>query len=176
MSTVEAIEQRLDAGWVDEFASRWLDAWNSHQPDQLLELMTEDIVYDDSAWPKTMRGHADVREFVTHAWRAFPDMTFEVSGGPYVHPTRPEAAFQWRGRATQTGRIDPPGVAPTGRRWELEGADFHTYRDGKVARLVIVFDMADAMRQLGSLPEPGSRGERVAVALANLQTRFRRKT
>jgi predicted ester cyclase len=136
--------------------------------------MTEDIVYDDSGWPKTMRGHADVREFVEHAWRAFPDMTFEEVAGPFLHPTRAQASFQWRGWGTHTGPIDPPGVAPTGRRWETEGADFHTYRDGKVARLVIVFNAVDVMRQLGSLPEPGSAGERVAVALGNLQTRFRR--
>jgi steroid delta-isomerase-like uncharacterized protein len=175
MSTVEATQQGIDAGWVSDFGTRWLAAWNSHQPDQVLELMTEDIVYDDSAWPRTMRGHADVREFVDHTWRAFPDMTFELIGGPYLHPAQPEAAFHWRGWATHTGPIDPPGVAPTGRRWEVEGVDFHTYREGKVARLVIVFNMADAMRQLGALPAPGSRSERFAVALGNLQTRFRRK-
>ena len=44
--------------------------------------------------------------------------------------------------------LDPPGLAPTGKRMEFDGADFHEYRDGKVARLRIVFDMAAGMRQL----------------------------
>src|SRR3954453_22922587 len=69
--------QAADAAWVEEFAQRWLDAWNSHEQDRLLGLMTEDIVYDDSAWPTQMRGHSDVREFLDHTWRALPDLRFE---------------------------------------------------------------------------------------------------
>ncbi|MDV6279152.1 nuclear transport factor 2 family protein [Rhodococcus jostii] len=48
--------QKLDPAWVDEFVERWGNAWNAHDPAQLLELLTDDIVYHDSAWPKTMRG------------------------------------------------------------------------------------------------------------------------
>ena len=84
------------------------------------------------------------------------------------------AAFWWRGTATNTGRIEPPGLAATGKRIEIEGADFHEYRDGKIARLQIVFDMADMMVQLGVLPAPGSRGEKMVTTLGNLQTRLRR--
>lgn len=43
--------QAFDHAWAEEFAGRWEAAWNSHQPERLLELMTHDIVYDDSAWP-----------------------------------------------------------------------------------------------------------------------------
>jgi hypothetical protein len=54
----------FDLDFLTGFAERWEAAWNSHQPDRVLELMTDDIVYDDSAWPRTMRGHGDVREFL----------------------------------------------------------------------------------------------------------------
>ena len=87
--------------WIRDFATRWLDAWNSHEVDRLLALMSEDIEYRDDAWPKPMRGHADVREFVEVSWRAMPDMTFELLAGPYVIPGEPRAAFHWRGWATQ---------------------------------------------------------------------------
>jgi steroid delta-isomerase-like uncharacterized protein len=167
--------QTIDAAWVEEFAQRWADAWNSHEPERLLALMTEDIVYDDSAWPRTMRGHADVREFLDFTWRAFPDMRFEATDGPYLVPGEPKAAFYWRGMATHQGPIDPPGIPATGKRMEFEGADFHEYRDGKVAGLRIVFDMADCMRQLGALPQPGSRGEKAMAALARVQARLRRR-
>ena len=96
--------------WAEEFAEKWLAAWNSHQPERLLELMTEDIVYDDSAWAETMRGHGDVRRFLEYTWRAFPDMTFEPVGGALIGADGPRAAFWWRGRATNTGPIDPPGL------------------------------------------------------------------
>jgi steroid delta-isomerase-like uncharacterized protein len=164
----------IDRAFVEEFAERWLEAWNSHDAEKVLAMMAEDIVYDDSAWPRTMRGHADVRTFLEHTWTAFPDLRFEPIDGPYLDSRAPKASFYWRGYATHLGPIDPPGLAPTGRRMEIEGGDFHEYREGKLVRLRIVFDMARAMRQLGALPEPGARAERLAVGLANLQRRLRR--
>ena len=171
MAETTAVET-VGSEWVEEFAQRWLAAWNSHEPEGLLELMTEDIVYDDSAWPETMRGHADVRRFLDYTWTAFPDMTFE-SAGP-AHLAAGAAAFWWRGQATNTGPIDPPGLPPTGKHVQFQGADFHEYRDGKVARLRIVFDMADLTRQLGLLPDRGSAAEKALVAAQRLRARVRR--
>ena len=161
----------VDPAWMDDFLQRWTEGWNGHREEPLLKLMTPDIVYDDSAWPRTMRGHADVREFLGHTWRAFPDLRFELVDGPFLHPSAPQAAVHWRGFATHSGPIDPPGVPPTGRRVEFTGFDFHQYRDGKVARLVITFDMADIARQLGLLPAPGSAGEKAMAALARARTK-----
>jgi steroid delta-isomerase-like uncharacterized protein len=166
----------LDRQWVDDFAHRWEDAWNSHQPDRLLGLMAEDIVYDDSAWPTTMVGHADVRAFLDSSWRAFPDLRFEMLDGPFLAPGEPKASFWWRGTGTFTGPLDPPGFAPTGDRIEFEGADFHEYRDGRVARLRIVFDMLDVARQLGTMPKPGTRVEQVAAAAQRLGVKVRRRS
>ena len=45
----------------------------------------------------------------------------------------------------------------------MEGGDFHLYRDCKLVRLRIGFEMADVMRQLGALPQARSRGERLAM-------------
>ncbi len=175
MTQQDVRTEAIDAAWVRDFADQWLAAWNSHEPERLLALMTDDIVYDDTAWPTTMRGHADVRAFVEHAWTAMPDMRFELRDGPYVHPSEPKAAFWWNGYATHTGQLDPPGLAPTGKALTFDGADFHEYRDGKVARLRIVFDMADAMRQLGVLPAPGGREERLMAKAANVRGRFARR-
>ena len=160
-----AAEATPSIGWIREFVEHWLDAWNSHDADRLLALMTEDIEYRDDSWHKTMHGHTDVREFLAATWRAIPDMTFELLAGPYVIPGEPRAAFHWRGWGTHTGPLDPPGFAPTGRRWELDGVDFHEYRDGRVSKLRIAFDMMSVSRQLGLLPEIGSRAER-ALAMA----------
>jgi steroid delta-isomerase-like uncharacterized protein len=149
--------------WIREFTQRWLEAWNSHEVDRLLALMTGDIEYRDDSWHKTMRGHADVREFLDATWRATPDMTFELLAGPYVIPGEPRAAFHWRGWGTHTGLLDPPGFAPTGRGWELDGVDFHEYRYERVCKLRIAFDMMTASRQLGLMPDAGSNAERALV-------------
>jgi steroid delta-isomerase-like uncharacterized protein len=151
--------------WIRDFTPRWLEAWNSHEVERLLALMTEDIEYRDDSWPKPMRGHADVREFLEAIWRATPDMTFELLTGPYVIPGEPRAAFHWRGWGTHAGLLEPPGFAPTHRRWQLDGVDFHEYRDGRVCKLRIAFDMMSASRQLGLMPAAGGRAER-ALAMA----------
>jgi len=121
--------------WLRDFMVRWQGAWNSHEIDRVLALMTEDVEARDDAWPKLMRGHADVREFLEAIWRAMPDMTFELLGGPYVIPGEPRVAVHWRGWATLAGLLEPPGFAPTGRRWELDGGDFYEFRDGRVCQV-----------------------------------------
>jgi steroid delta-isomerase-like uncharacterized protein len=169
MAQKTATAPGLDPAWLEDFLERWEAAWDSHQPDRVLELMTDDIVYDDTAWPTTMRGHGDVREFLEYTWRGLPDAHFEAIDGPYLLPRESKASFFWRGTGTHTGPIDPPGLAPTGKSVEFYGADFHEYRDGKVARLRIVFDMADLMTQLGVLPPSGSRQERMLAKLTNVK-------
>src|SRR5436190_17446693 len=47
--------------WIRDFLLQWQDAWNSHEVERVLALMTEDVEYRDDSWPKPMRGHADVR-------------------------------------------------------------------------------------------------------------------
>jgi steroid delta-isomerase-like uncharacterized protein len=165
----------VDRAFLDEFIPRWEAAWNSHNPDRLLELMTEDVVYDDSGWPRTMRGHGDVREFLAFTWRALPDLEFHAVEGPFIAPDEPKAAFYWRGTGTLTGPIDPPGFAPTGATCEFEGFDQHEYRDGKVSRLRIVFDMMDLSRQLGLFPQQGSRAEKAAAAAQRLGVQIKQR-
>ncbi|ANS31120.1 hypothetical protein WSS_A35808 [Rhodococcus opacus M213] len=166
--------QKLDPAWVDEFAERWGNAWNAHDPAQVLELLTDDIVYDDSAWPKTMRGKADVREFLDHGWRAFPDLTFELIAGPHIAGDGPRAAYWWKATATHQGPIDPPGIPATGKHIDFDGVDIHEYRDGKIAKLRIIVNMNDIATQLGILPEPGSTAEKIMVGMQKLRSRFTR--
>jgi steroid delta-isomerase-like uncharacterized protein len=169
-----ATQGPVDRAWLDDFLARWEEAWDSHDVDRVLAHMTDDIVYEDSAWPRQMRGHADVREFLEYVWTGMPDAHFEAIDGPYLHTDEPKVSFYWRGTGTNTGRTDPPGLAPTGKSIEFYGADFHEYRDGKVARLRIVFDMADLMRKYGVLPAAGSREERMMAKATNLRGRFSR--
>ncbi len=164
---------------IRELVASWLDAWNSHDSDRVLNFLTDDVEARDDSWPRPMRGHDQVREFLEALWRAVPDMTFELLDGPYVIPDEPRASFHWRGTGTFTGRMDPPGFAPTGRRWEIDGADFHEYRDGRISRLRVVFDLMSVSRQLGVMPAAGSRAERAMAAaqrgLVSAQQMYRQR-
>jgi steroid delta-isomerase-like uncharacterized protein len=171
----ETAEEALSIEWIGAFVERWLGAWNSHRADRVVSLMIEHVEVRDDSWPRTMHGHAEVREFLEALWRAVPDMTFELLDGPYVIPGEPRASFHWRGFGTFTGRMDPPGFAPTGRRWDVDGADFHEYRDGRIARLRVAFDMMALARQLGVMPATGSRGERAMAAAQRWTTRVQQQ-
>lgn len=171
----EATQARtIDAAWADEFAERWANAWNSHNTERVLEFLTDDIVYDDSAWPETMRGKAAVREFLDHTWRAFPDQTLEAFGRAHVAADGPRAAFWWTGHATHRGPIAPSGIPATGKRIETEGAEFHEYRDGKIARLRVVFDINELAMQLGVVPKSGSVAEKMMIGMLKLRSHFKR--
>jgi hypothetical protein len=51
--TVSAAPTSIE--WIRAFVPRWLEAWNSHEADRLVALMTDDIEYRDDSWHKMMR-------------------------------------------------------------------------------------------------------------------------
>jgi steroid delta-isomerase-like uncharacterized protein len=164
----------ISRAFVEEITQRWYDAWNSHDADRAIACLADDIVYDFSGWPTTMHGHTQVRACIEATWRAFPNLHLKLVGGPYLDPDGPRSACYWRGSATHEGLLDPPGLAPTGRRIALEGAELYEFRDGMIVRLRDIWDSGDVARQLGVSPATGSRAERFTMALANLGTRIRR--
>ena len=173
-SSVHTTDARSPPGSSD-FIGRWEDGWNSHVPERLLALMTEDIEYEDSAWPTVMHGHADVRAFLDVGLDArMPDLRFEMVAGPFVGVSdAPSAAFYWRGTGASPGRWTRPASRRPGKPLEFYGADFHEYRDGRVV------PAADRVRQHGrgaaggAAAAAGSRADRAGAAAQRLAMRVR---
>jgi steroid delta-isomerase-like uncharacterized protein len=156
------------------FVERYMAAWNGCDTDAMAQLITEDIVWADPALPEPARGVAAVQEFMRASLRAFPDLHFSEPDPPALAATGPLVLWAWRMEGTHSGRIDPPGFAPTGRRIRVDGVDQWTMRDGRIALYGAFYDMNDLARQLGIVPAPGSRAERGMAALQRLQARFAR--
>ena len=176
MTAGETEPPAVDESFVQDMLARGREAFNAHDAERLVALMTEDVVIDHSAWPTTMRGRAPVRSFYNdYLWKAFPDLRLEPEDGPFLHPHAPRVAMAWRAFGTHTGPIQPPGFAPTGKRMEVSVREIAEFRDGPISRLQIVVDMAAVLRQLGVLPAPGSRAERGIAALQRLQIRMSRR-
>ena len=148
---------------------------NEHDIGKLPEIFTEDVEFQDDAWPKLMKGHADVEEFISALWRAMPDLHFELAEGPYVSDDGRHAAARVRISGTLTGPIDPPGFAPTGSRVTTEFAAFYEVEDGRIKRERVILNMNDVGNQIGALPAPGSRGEKVGVLMQRLAARWIRR-
>jgi steroid delta-isomerase-like uncharacterized protein len=164
----------LDERFAREFAERYVDAWNSHDADRIEPLVTADVVWLDPALPAPVRGVEEVKEFMRAAWVAFPDLHF-TPGPMWLDPHEDSMSWAWRMEGTHGGPLDPPGFAPTGRRIDVDGIDVGDFEDGRIGRYRAYYDMADLARQLGVMPPPGSRGERVGVMLQRAQARFARR-
>jgi steroid delta-isomerase-like uncharacterized protein len=168
----------LDEQFAREFSERYIAAWNSHDADQIEPLVTRDVVWLDPALAEPARGVEEVKEFMRTSWSAFPDLRFSP-GMMWLDPHEESMTWAWRMQGTHTGPLEPPGFAPTGRRIDIDGIDVWDFDEGRIARYRAYYDMSLVARQLGLMPTPGSRFERVGVALqragARAQARFARR-
>jgi steroid delta-isomerase-like uncharacterized protein len=138
-------------------------------------IFTEDIEFQDDAWPEEMRGHADIERFFTALWRAVPDLRFELVEGPYLSEDGRHAAARVRVEGTTTGPFDPPGFAPTDSPVTAEFAAFYELEGERIKRERVILDMNDVGIQMGAAPAPGSRGDKLAVAMQHLTARWMRR-
>ena len=61
--------------WAEDFFERYVSAWNSRQPEGLLELMTDDIVWDDVTHPLCpVSGKAATANIYSGILDAIPDI------------------------------------------------------------------------------------------------------
>ena len=164
----------LERSFIEDFGHRWLEAWNRYDGEALAQLCTEDVEFTDPA-VGTVRGRPPVADWVRTCAGAFPDYRFEEPEPAYLSSDRPKAIVPWRMLGTNTGPIDPPGFAPTGRAFALDGVDHWWFRDGLVERYRADYDLNGLLRQLGLVPMPGSRAERAMVRLQRAGARVRRR-
>lgn len=103
---------------------RFADAWNRHDLDALMSMMTDDCVFDASAGPDVeghrSQGQQAVRAAYAAVFAAFPDAHW-ADARHFAAGTR--GVSEW----TFTGtRAD-------GTRVAVHGCDLLTFRDGRIA-------------------------------------------
>jgi steroid delta-isomerase-like uncharacterized protein len=163
---VESIE------WLREFADRYGAAWNALDPQGVVACVAEDVVWEDPALPTPARGRDEVAAFVRSSGVAFPDLNFAEPGEAAISEDRLVVYAPWRMTGTNTGPIDPPGLAPTGRRVDIEGIDVWQFRGGLIWRYRAVYDFAEVSRQLGLMPPRGGRAENLMVRAQRLRAKL----
>ena len=105
---------------LDDFAA----AWNRHDPNAILSMMTEDCVFEASRGPDVkgtiFTGQADVRRGIEEVFAAFPDARWN---DPKHFIAGDRGVSEWV--LTATG--------PDGAHVEVQGCDVFTFRNGKIA-------------------------------------------
>jgi steroid delta-isomerase-like uncharacterized protein len=162
----KAARDELSPEFAYEFCSTYTEAWNSHDPERLVALVTDDIVWHDPVRPEAAHGHEEVRAYLRSTWRAMPDLHFTpVDDQVYLSSDRRRVAAPWDARATLLGPLDPPGFAPTNSPVEMKGVDLMEFRGEQACRITTIYDAFSLARQIGAAPEPGTRNERIGVML-----------
>jgi steroid delta-isomerase-like uncharacterized protein len=114
---------RSDADLL-ELLNRFADAWNQHDLDALMSMMTDDCVFDASAGPQVHGQRSEKKQAVRAAYaavfEAFPDAHW-ANAGHFVAGNR--GVSEWTFSGTQKD----------GTRVEVTGCDLFSFRDGKIA-------------------------------------------
>ena len=144
----------VDPGVAQAFYDRWLDAWNQDDIDRVLAIVTDDFVLSSPTTRLTgmqVESAAGIRDYIGYIRRAYPDLIFEQTGPPMFDLTQPIVGFAWVGHATFSGRMDPPGIEGTGRRFDFCGTEVFTFRGKRACHLQASYDLLRTLRQNGLL-------------------------
>ena len=126
-------------------AEKWIAAWNSHNPDRMLSLFTEDVVYEDVAFGEVSHGTAELRKFFVSEIEGVPDLELKLLG---ANIQGGHGTIEWMFSGTDKG------VFKTGKKFSVRGVSVIDMREGKISRNLDFYDSATIMRQVGVLPTP----------------------
>jgi steroid delta-isomerase-like uncharacterized protein len=127
------------------------DAYNARDYAAAAALSAPDAEWINVATGQTLRGPDGARQFL-EAWAtAFPDSQVETTT---VIAADDGVAMEFVGRGTHSGPLASPtgDIPPTGKHVEVPFAQMIQFRDGKIARARLYFDLAGMLQQLGLAP------------------------
>ena len=161
MQSLKPDQVKLDPSFAEKwYAEGWIDCWNSNRPERVRDILTEDFVLDSPTTRHTgwhVQGHEATIGYIRYVLAAYPDLQWEVTAPPMLAEHMARAAFTWRGTGHFTGRIDPPGIAGTGRPFEFSGHEVFDFRGGRACRLYATYDLLGLMKQIGLYSGAGAR-------------------
>ena len=138
----------MDGAELQEFIDRYNEAWADHDVDAIVELHTEDSVFENHTTGDANVGKDAIGNAIRGIFTVFPDLTFETRR-QYI---RDDLVVQeWTARGTHLGKMTRAGleVEPTGKAVEYRGMDVIPIDGGKVARKDVYSDGVTLLRQLG---------------------------
>ena len=99
------------------------DAWNRHDIDRIMALMTEDCVFEPGGGPERYgaryQGQAAVRERFIEVWTDIPDVRFDNA----IHFVQGDyGCSEWT----------IVGTTRDGTPLEIDGCDLFTFENGKI--------------------------------------------
>jgi steroid delta-isomerase-like uncharacterized protein len=125
-----------------------VDTWNTHEPERVAALYTEDCMIHDVALAAPQIGREGVRRMFEGYFGAFPDLHLTPED---IVVEGERVALFWTAHATHQGGI--MGIPATGRRIAVRGVNRLVLENGKVRETLTIWDVAGMLRALGLLPD-----------------------
>jgi len=151
------------------YFERYVEAWNDHDPDAVVEQFAPGGTYVDSSLDEPLE-RAEIADFVADAVAGFPDVRFEErrvatvdEGDELVLVT------EWTMRGTHKGPFE--GIPPTGNGIELDGLEVVTVSDDGITSITGYFDGTEIADQLG-LTFPAIVGQLPTLAVGVVEQRL----
>jgi ketosteroid isomerase-like protein len=108
----------------EKFVDRFNTVWNGHDIDGILDMMTDDVIFEASfgkdPWGSRVVGKPAVRAFLQDMMTRIPDIRWDEIRH-FAHPDL--VTVEWLTSGTPKG----------GTAYKVEGCDILTIRDGKIA-------------------------------------------
>jgi steroid delta-isomerase-like uncharacterized protein len=105
-------------------------AWASRDVEKILNLYSDDCVWEELAIGKVMSGKEEIRSFLNEWFAAFPDNTLETISSITSGNFR---CAEWINRGTHNG--DFLNIPATGKTFSIRGASIIELREGKIIRV-----------------------------------------
>ena len=118
-----ATQTQLTEAQIRAVAKKMFEAWNRHDTETILEHLHPDVVWTDPTLEAPAHGKEAVRAALAGRFEGLPDVHYG-DGEHFVDAAAEAGMSKW----------NLTGTARDGRRVEVRGCDFYTFKDGKVAR------------------------------------------
>ena len=108
----------------EAFVARFNEVWNGHQIEGIIDMMTEDVVFEASfgsePWGSRVSGKPAVRAFLEEMFQRIPDVRWDE----IRHTAHPElVTVEWLSSGSPKG----------GQPFRAQGCDILTIRDGQIS-------------------------------------------
>jgi hypothetical protein len=117
-------------------------AWNGRDEHALEPFFASEFIWIDPLLPVPVTALKGAQQFLAGSWKSFPDVRFELIGGPMIDAAHGRVSQEWRMLATS---------AASGKSIDLVGIDVWQLEQGLVTKMQACYDAAELMRQIGGV-------------------------
>ena len=157
METGKQPAGQLDVAAAMHLAESFTEAWNKHDVQALIDLFQPDGTLTSPVFASPLSGEA-LRGYLDAQHKAYPDIKAEAVGEKVVGSNTIGGRYRVTGTWTNPMTAGPlAGMAPTGKAFILQSADFFEIKDGKISAWTQYYDRMTLLTQTGIVPQNSSR-------------------